>query len=726
MTLTVSVSNGAQLLAALKNATGGEKIVLNAGDYGSIDLSAKHFASEVILTSADPGHMATLKGLNLSDVTNLKFDDLNFKFDSPTGTPVWASPFRVSGSSGITFTNSSFHGDTAKGVDPSDNGYGTGNGLAVRDSQNITITHNSFENFQRGLTVGNVKGVVVSGNDVSNISSDGMDFSAVTNAAIDSNHIHDFHRSPSSTAHPDMIQFWTQGTHTPSSNVVISNNLLDQGTGVTTQSIFMRNEMVDQHLANSSMFYQNVTITNNIIRNSSHHGITVGETNGLNINHNTIVQEESLDQGGIVSVPTINIAASSLGVSVTDNIVPSLTGSLTSGGTGWNIQHNLVATIDDPNSANYIGKMFYDALGTGTASLADFHTIKGSAADLGHYGAHSASVGYYGYIDNHQAGGTLMTSPHQVFDVSQIFDAQGKLATANAQVSWDFGDGTRGSGLFSDHAYSSTGTFTASAFVSLQNGTHLEVQKTLKVVSPNLLDANFNTSFNDQSAEINAVTVNKAVLVATLDGGHAVNLNGGTVKYHADAGFENNKEFTLTVDFKKFAGQEKAGGTLAFLSGGYNITVVDDHIVATLNTTKGAVKLVTGNVGLHDTAWHRVALVFSGVDGSVNLLVDGHNVAKASGLVGAVQNHGAGADFHIGNPFGGSFVGLVDNLHLSNTALSVNTLSTGALATPHSEFAALSAFDPAMAFAPAHQVSLYSEMHSVVAFGPPTHDFLLI
>ena len=61
-----------------------------------------------------------------------------------------------------------------------------------------------------------------------------------------------------------------------------------------TQSIFMRNEVVDQGLAGANMYYQNVLIENNIIYNAHTHGITVGETIGLTIDHNTALTEPGL------------------------------------------------------------------------------------------------------------------------------------------------------------------------------------------------------------------------------------------------------------------------------------------------------------------------------------------------------------------------------------------------------------------------------------------------
>ena len=94
-----------------------------------------------------------------------------------------------------------------------------------------------------------------------------------------------------------MIQFWTNGTTSPSTNITISENFLDSGNGEWTQSIFMRNEAVDSQGAGTEMFYQNVLIENNVIYNAHTHGITVGEADGLIIRNNTILQNYDLGDG---------------------------------------------------------------------------------------------------------------------------------------------------------------------------------------------------------------------------------------------------------------------------------------------------------------------------------------------------------------------------------------------------------------------------------------------
>ena len=151
-------------------------------------------------------------------------------------------------------------------------------------------------------------------NDVHSIRSDGFDFVEVNDVLIEGNHIHDFVANLGSGDHLDMIQFWTTGTTSPSTNIIIRGNILNSGAGDWTQSIFMRNEMVDLGLAGTEMFYRNILIENNVIYNAHAHGITVGETDGLTIRNNTILYNATISDGSVVHVPTINSSNASTNV----------------------------------------------------------------------------------------------------------------------------------------------------------------------------------------------------------------------------------------------------------------------------------------------------------------------------------------------------------------------------------------------------------------------------
>ena len=156
ITITVSTLNG--LYTALAKATGGETILLAAGDYGKMFLGASSgfditFPSNVTIKSADAGHPAVFSGMDLRGTANLTLDGLTFDYTFAATDKIYSRPFSVSGSENITIRNSTFDGDVAKGVSAVDDGYGFAVGLSVRGSTGVTLDNNEIFNFHRGMTV---------------------------------------------------------------------------------------------------------------------------------------------------------------------------------------------------------------------------------------------------------------------------------------------------------------------------------------------------------------------------------------------------------------------------------------------------------------------------------------------------------------------------------------------------------------------------------------------
>ena len=242
MSKDVSVSTEQQLLAALKNAGSGDVIRLAAGNYGTLDLQAAHkpfvkFAGEVTLKSADANALATFSSFKLHGIENLTFDQVKFDYRAAVGAKDWLRPFWIDkGSSNIKITNSIFDGDLARGVSTVKDGYGTGTGIYVVNAANITISGNEFYNWRIGGVFSSITGLVVSGNDVHSVRSDGFNFVAVSKVLIEKNHMQDLAAAPDAGDHRDIIQFWTTGQTVPTTDVIIRENFLKSGAGRWTQS----------------------------------------------------------------------------------------------------------------------------------------------------------------------------------------------------------------------------------------------------------------------------------------------------------------------------------------------------------------------------------------------------------------------------------------------------------------------------------------------------------
>ncbi|MFW6028021.1 MAG: right-handed parallel beta-helix repeat-containing protein, partial [bacterium] len=381
---TITVSSATELMDALASAQGGETILLEAGSYGELDLydardAFVKFASEVTIKSADPDNLASFDRMSLSGVENLTFDTINFDYDAAPGTAEHDKPFMVRDSDSVTIRNSIFDGDLAEDVSETADGFGTGHGLTVTDgSTNITVENNEFYHWLRAAVYSETDNLTVAGNDVHSVRSDGFDFSDVNNVLIERNYLHDFMGAEGTSDHMDMIQFWTSGTSSPSTNITIRENVLDSGEGEGTQSIFMRNEVVDSHDGGLDMFYRDIVIENNVIHNAHTHGITVGETVGLTVRNNTILHNADSGNESLVNVPTIRVKDASEDVLIADNILPRLNLETA---LDRIVENNLIVQQDNPDGDNYVGDLFVDGLAGSLATLDDLKALPNGLVD---------------------------------------------------------------------------------------------------------------------------------------------------------------------------------------------------------------------------------------------------------------------------------------------------------------------------------------------------------
>src|SRR5881392_3615703 len=64
------------LTSALSAAQGGDRILLSAGSYAAIGLQGVRLVGEVTITSADPANRAQVAGIELSNCSGLRFENL--------------------------------------------------------------------------------------------------------------------------------------------------------------------------------------------------------------------------------------------------------------------------------------------------------------------------------------------------------------------------------------------------------------------------------------------------------------------------------------------------------------------------------------------------------------------------------------------------------------------------------------------------------------------------
>lgn len=379
-----AVSDTSGLIAALNAAQPGDVLVLAPGNYGSVQVRNVSGApgQPITLRSADPENPAVLGQLQVRNSAHMVFEHL---FLDHTYTPGddWRHPANlIHDSQDITLRDSVLDGDKPYDLDELSAPYGTAFGMFLRRSSDIVFQGNEVRDFYRGLVVLTVDRLTITDNDFHTNRMDGMTLAQVTDTLIAGNRIRDFNRSVKSGDHADMIQFWTASTNTPTVNVTIRDNILNSGTGAETQSIFMRNEMVDTGRAGPEMLYRNIRIENNVIINAHPNAINIGETDGLVIANNTLIRNRASvgDQhrAGFYT-PQIRIKKDAVNVQVTGNITPVVVEPRRAG--NWVVENNFIIQDDKPSLANHYDKLFANPIAGDPRDLANFAYKAGGPLD---------------------------------------------------------------------------------------------------------------------------------------------------------------------------------------------------------------------------------------------------------------------------------------------------------------------------------------------------------
>ncbi len=674
---TIRVSNSTELQEALQSATGGEKILLEPGDYGTLELRNQpgmegDFPSNVTITSAVKNDPATFSGMSLRDVSNLTIRGVVFDYEFEPGDAIYTSPFSVRDSSNIVIRNSTFDGDLASGISDLDDGFGYGKGLTINDSSGVIVRNNEFFDWHRGLVVSHSDDVVVAKNDVHSIRSDGMDFVSVQNVLIEDNYLHDFGGSLESPDHPDMIQFWTTGTDTPSRNIEIRGNTLDVGTGTPTQSIFMRNEVVDGGQAGSEMYYQNITIENNTIYNGHTHGITVGEVNGLQINNNTMIQTEGsepLREGG-VSVPSIHVKSVSTNVEITNNITGAVNGN--EGQAGWQVSNNAIIQNTDPNAPGYYGGVFVtsslessDGINTATLLPDGWVDMMNTGSDAVQFdAAPDALTPLYLVSSLDGESGTL------VFDGSLTMDAGGPVDLATATFTWYFGDGTKSEGPLVQRDFSEPGVYDVTLVVTTADGESAVEKYSIAVAGDDIVSLNNAGKFvshgygetgnSNSSIENRLDTDGEPAIILGGTGAQAI-VSRDDIKrvFGAD-------NFTAEFSIKATAGGASDGEVFGIHSVLKVLVNSDGNIALTTYLEDGSLDTsVSSGVSLLDGLSHDVKIVFDADLGTVDFFIDGA-LSGSAPVHGDLKNDAR--DLTFGNQFGhDNFTGELTEFSLSST-----------------------------------------------------------
>ena len=614
--VTIRVSDAAGLSAALAGATGGETILLADGDYGAMTLSGQ-FGTAVTIRAETPLG-ARFTGLSIASSSGMVLDGLLLDYVAAPGAPSFNNRFNITDSSGITLRNSLLDGDRMD--DPTDPGHGypTGRGLRVTGSDSVVIEDNTIRGFWKALNIGTSTDVVVRGNDIHDIRSDGINLSAVDTVLIENNHIHDFCRNLDTGDHPDMIQMWSSVNPLVPRNITIRDNYLDIGDGAPVQSIFLAHNAASRQAHGADVAFENIAITGNVIINGQDHGITLGITNGAVIANNTVIAPPHSGYGG----PRISVDSLSTGVFVTDNIAERIQ-YLDTPPPGWVMTGNLLVQSNAPDQLNHYSSVFINAMSDATNAPENLQILPGSPADLA--GAGAAQLHYDPAPDaltalGHGEVGALANEIR--FDAGYSAGPGGHAAAAGASFDWDFGDGTTGAGETTLHRYTQAGVFTAVLTVTLPDGSQDTSAIRTEIRGPDFLTF---------SAATGTLLLHDPQAPTVIDPGTADDAAAGRLDFNAatsillpagsEAALEGAGSLTIALQL-----EADAAGTLMALKSvfGLSITAVGELQAYMPGLAGGA--LTSTGAGLLDGKAHDVLVAFDGSARSLTLSVDARTV----------------------------------------------------------------------------------------------------
>ena len=294
----VTVNSVAGLTAALKTATAGETIALAAGNYSGVALNGVHFNQAVTITSADPTHEAVLVGLKVTGSSGLAFNDIGMTTVGSTD-PYYA--FRVSSSQNISFNDVNAYG--ASTVAPGSQL----TGFYISGSNGVSITNSTIHDMNGGIDASQDQNLTFSNNSFYALSKGGIGISADNNVVASGNTFTNF--TVANGTHSDAIQVFTAGTTVGSSNVTITDNTMTRGTGNAFQGVFVKDET-------GVTPYSNLTITNNTVIGGMWNSIYVNAavTGVLNVSNNMAASWAGIDvssaAAGATTYPTANFLGS--------------------------------------------------------------------------------------------------------------------------------------------------------------------------------------------------------------------------------------------------------------------------------------------------------------------------------------------------------------------------------------------------------------------------------
>lgn len=655
------VANAAEFNAALSIVEAGDTIVAEAGEYGEVAIFGANYDVPITITSADPNNKATFEKFNFFNTTGVTLDGINIDLE-PEGDTGYLIGVRVTGGGDITIRNNVMTGgyETVEGNEELSS-KPVGNAVFVLNSENIIVENNDISEYHAGIALNKTDGVQILNNHIHDIRTTPLGGGGVDNIVIDSNHFSTIrpYEFGGTGDHGDHIHFYPVAGHEGRAvNMTITNNFFEQGDSPTAiLGVFLQSH-------GTEFGYQNVIISNNVLHNSNAQGIRVEHADNLTITNNTLLQAAT---GNSKDAPGIYVLKESSNAVIDNNITSgAIWGtSIDDAGQLNNVlTNNIRVQRSDVNGENYVGDLFVNPL-VHDAELSDLVVIPGSAADgvgapVLQYGASDDLT--FGIISNTPGAGFAVKTV--TFDMELIYAQSKEVDIDTATIEWDFGDGTSGTGETIAHTYDRAGRYDVTVRITPEDGTAFEVRKTVEVATAVGLHGTFENGPGDASEIVNSTKVVGDVSYVQSELGTSLRLSGekSAIQYETNDEILNQRNYTLSLAFKKDGGVETESGSLIYFPGTAYLGTKKGEISFGATTSTGdGIKLRYEGDELDDGNWHQVSYSFSADKQLASLYVDGVLVdqqTEVSGIQYTVGSH----KLNVGSLFGSGFSGLIDEV----------------------------------------------------------------
>ena len=340
------------LRSALDNASAGDTILLEDGDYGLFDIHNYNFSDYVTLSSVNAKN-AIFASINVERSSFIKLDSLTFIPGAREGVGIFDDSHHVQ------VLNSKFYGVNQFNRDtPSYDQVTTLYGINVDDANDLLIQDNEATDFKSSAYLfTSMANSIVKGNSCDWVASDCYKLSGVDSLLFENNFgAQNVYSSPD--AHVDFVQ----------------------GQGDVSNSVFRGNVAIMGSKSFQGLFFDDATFTNltfenNLIYTGHIRGISVNGDNstGIVARYNTILRTANTQKATLIFLPDNSIKELNIEA---NNVAKN----------NDRFGDNIITQWDDLTDIAHYSLYYTNATHGPYATIADFTPIKGSLAD-GQFGA---------------------------------------------------------------------------------------------------------------------------------------------------------------------------------------------------------------------------------------------------------------------------------------------------------------------------------------------------